>query len=107
MLNLRPPLAPAHRLFGAVATYRPVSGLHITVSALHLRGATPPAVGALGMSAPGLVDIREEISLLRTEVPVAPPIGSEIEADFGAGLRSYRVDRVDAQTPDEWRLVVS
>jgi hypothetical protein len=104
--DLRPPLGMALDAFGVPATVTPLGGSPVSATAIRLRGGAPPAIGSLGLSPAIDVDLRPMISVSRAAVP-ALPVGSSIAADFGEGLQTYRVGRVDDGFPDEWRVVVS
>ena len=106
MGNLLPPLGPALAAFGVAATVIPKGGTPVVTTVIRLRGASPPAVGTLGMSAAAAVDLRPVVSIPRSAVPELPP-GSTLEADFGDGPEMHRIDRVDDDLPDEWRAVIS
>lgn len=107
MANLMPPLGPALAAFGVPAIVTPLGGGPISTTAIRARGAAPPSVGTLGMSAAAAVELRNFVSIPRAAVPQRPQPGSTLDADFGDGLRTYRIDRVDDGLPDEWRVVIS
>lgn len=106
MLNLMPPLAAAHLCFAVPATVTPKGGAAVVTTALRFVDQHAPSVGDLTTSAAAMVDLRDTISLPRTALPTLA-VGSLLEADFGDGLRVYRIDRIDARYPDEWRVIVS
>lgn len=101
-----PPLECAHVLFAVEATVRLKSGSVIITTALRHAEPEAPAVGDLTSSAAAMVDLRHTVSIPRTDLP-SLPVGSTVEADFGDGLRTYRIDRVDDRVPDEWRVMAS
>lgn len=107
MGNLLPPILAPHLAFGVPAVVTPLGGSPVDTTAVRLRGAMPPAVGSVLMSADAAVGLRNTVSIPRDAVVPSLPIGSTIVADFGEGSATWRVDRIDSDFPDEWRVVVS
>lgn len=107
MGDLRPPLAPALNAFGVPATVTPKDGAPVVTTVIRTFGAAPPTLGEVGMSAASAAGLRDFVSIPRGAISERPEPGSTIEADFGEGLRSYRVNRVYAGFQDEWRVEIT
>jgi hypothetical protein len=106
-MDLRPALTPALAAFGIAATVTPKDGAPVVVTVIDAGRPAPPAVGALGMAPAAIVELRKVVAVPRDSVP-SLPVGSTILVDLdGAGARVWRVDRIDAFMPDEYRVVVS
>jgi hypothetical protein len=103
-----PPLSAAQAAFGGdPATVIPKDGAPVEATVIKCGRPAPPAVGHLGGAPSAVAERRWVVAVPRAAVPYLP-LGSTILADFdGTGERPWRVDRIDAFMPDEFRVVVS